>query len=140
MSRLYVVALVLGLLLLGIVVELLRRRQLREKYAALWIVVGGSGLLLATFPEVLTQAARLLGFQVPANLLFLLAAVGLTAISMHLSLESGYREGEGQRLAEEVALLRVEVQRLSNRPVDPAGGSPRSSTVLTQLDGSTPGA
>ncbi len=115
MNRLYVVALVLGLLLLVVVVELLRRRQLREKYAALWIVVGVSSLVLAVLPAVLIDVAVFLGFQVPANMLFLLAAIVLTTISMQLSLEAGHREDETQRLGEEVALLRLEIQRLAIR-------------------------
>ncbi|HET9654758.1 MAG TPA: DUF2304 domain-containing protein [Kineosporiaceae bacterium] len=124
MTGIYPAALVLGLILLGIVVELLRRRQLREKYAALWLAVGIASLVLAIFPGLLVWTAHRLGFEVPANFLFLVAAVVMAAISMQLSLESGHLEDETQRLAEEVALLRLEVQRLSARDVAPSDAPP----------------
>lgn len=129
MSGFYPAALLLGVVLLGIVVELLRRRQLREKYAALWLGVGIASLVLAVFPQALIWTAPRLGFEVPANFLFLVASIVIAAISMQLSLESGHLEDETQRLAEEVALLRLEVQRLSasdgrRSDAPPAGSVP----------------
>lgn len=122
MNRPYFVALVLGGLLLLVTVELLRRRHLREKYAALWIVVGALLLTLAAVPGLLSATAHWFGFAVPANMLFLGGGVLLTTISMQLSAEIGRLEGESQRLAEEVALLRMQVDRLS-RSHGPDGSS-----------------
>lgn len=114
MNRPYLAALILGGLLLAVTVELLRRRHLREKYAALWIVVGAVMLLVAAVPGLLSGLARWFGFAVPANLLFLGGGVLLTTISMQLSAEIGRLEGESQRLAEEIALLRMQVERLAD--------------------------
>lgn len=112
MSNVYPTGVALGLALLFVVVELLRRRHLREKYAALWIVVGLGGVTLAVFPKLLVATADLLGFEVPANLLFLLAVVVLTAITMQLSQELGELEAEGQRLAEEAAIQTMRLDAL----------------------------
>ena len=49
------------------IVELLRRRILREKYAVLWLLVCAGLLLFSIFPGLLTRLADLLGFEVPAN-------------------------------------------------------------------------
>lgn len=120
MSRSYLLALVLSCLLLVVTVELLRRRHLREKYAALWIVVGALMTALAAIPGLLTGLSRAFGFALPANLLFLGGGVLLTTISMQLSGEIGRLESESQRLAEEIALLRMEVDRLArSRGNDP---------------------
>ncbi len=104
--RMSVTALLGGLVVLAVTVELLRRRQLREKYAVLWLGVSVSGMLVAIFPGLLSVSAKLLGFQVPANLLFAVSALVLLVVAMQLSLEVGRLEDESQRLAEEVALLR----------------------------------
>jgi hypothetical protein len=101
-----------GLLVLVLTFELLRRRALREKYAALWLLVAVVALVFALFPSVLDRLAGVLGFQVPANLLFALAALVLLAVSMQLSLELGRVEDQSQRLAEEVALLRLDLEQL----------------------------
>lgn len=114
-----------AVLVLFIVFELLRRRQLREKYAALWIFVGFVSLFFAIWPGVFASLSRLLGFGLPVNMAFAGAAIVLLLISMQLSLESGRREDETQRLAEEVALLRLEIERLRDERDEAAGPGPR---------------
>lgn len=106
------VALVGALSILLLTVELLRRRQLREKYAALWLVVSAVALVLAAFPGLLESLSSTLGFGLPVNFLFFVAFLVLLFVSMQLSLETGRREDETERLAEEVALLRQTVSRL----------------------------
>jgi hypothetical protein len=114
---------VFGAVVLVVTVELLRRRQLREKYAALWILVSLTTVVVSVFPPLLVAVSDLLGFVVPANFIFLVGGIVLTFISMQLSLETGRLEDESQRLAEEVALLRFEVDRLRvDRPAPPVDG------------------
>lgn len=112
----------MGALVLVLVIELLRRRQLREKYAALWLGIGSVAVVIALFPALLARVTRVFGFAVPANLLFFGGSLVLTAISMQLSLEIGRLEEKARRLAEELALLRSDVDRLSQRREDPPAG------------------
>jgi len=105
-----VLAIVLGVLLMLLVLELLRRGRLREKYAALWLLVGGAVLLLAIVPQILFWLSSTLGFGVPSNLVFFAGGVVLLFVALQLSLEVGRLEDESQRLAEEVALLRAAVE------------------------------
>ena len=94
-----------------IILTLLRSRRLREKYAALWIVVGLAIVLLATVPGLLSFLSNLLGFEVPSNLLFVLAIFLLLGVSLHLSLEISRLEDETRVLAENVAILNLLVSR-----------------------------
>jgi len=111
----YVVAIVGAILVLGFMLELLRRRQLSEKYAALWLIVGAGVLVLLAAPGLLDAASDALGFQVPANLLFLVALTLLLGVAVHLSWELSRLEDETRSLAEELALLRSSVERLEAR-------------------------
>lgn len=113
----YLVALVGALAVLVLIVELLRRRQLKEKYAVLWLVVGSGTTLLAIFPSLLSATADLVGVQVPANLLFFAALLLLLGVCVHLSWELSRVEDETRILAEEVALLRMDLER--PRPAEP---------------------
>lgn len=106
-------------LVLALMIELLRRRQLREKYAALWLLVGFVAMLLAVSPGLLRWVAEVLGFEVPANLLFFGALLLLLGVSVHLSWELSRVEDETRTLAEEVGILRWEVDRIK-RPGGPA--------------------
>ena len=72
--------------------ELLRRRQLKEKYAALWLVVGLGVLVLVIAPGRLTTVSEALGFEAPSNFLFFIALTLLLGVTVHLSWSShGWR-------------------------------------------------
>lgn len=106
---------VVSLVIVGVVLvalfRVLRSGHIREKYAALWILVGAAVIVLAVFPDLLAMLARLTGVQVASNLLFFLAILLLLGVSLHLSLEASKLEDEVRVLAEEVALLWHEVGR-----------------------------
>ena len=106
------VGIAFALIVLAIIVVLLLRRQLREKYALLWLVIGLACLVLAVFPGLLIGLADLLGVEVPSNLLFALALALLIGVTLHLSWELSTAEEEIRRVAEEVAILRTEIDSL----------------------------
>ncbi len=94
--------------------EMMRRHRLREKYALIWFFVAAGLLLISIFPGVLTSAAELLHVQVPSNLLFFLGSLLLLAMSLQHSFELGRLEERTRILAEEVALQRLALERLSS--------------------------
>jgi hypothetical protein len=106
--------LVLGILgsvvTLTLLFEMMRRHRLREKYAVFWAVVAVFTLVVAAFPALLTWAAALVGVAVPANLLFFIASMLLLVVSVQHSSELGRLEERTRTLAEEVALLRLQVE------------------------------
>ncbi|GAA4676549.1 DUF2304 domain-containing protein [Nocardioides nanhaiensis] len=110
--------------------ELMRRHRLREKYAVLWFFVALGVLLLAVFPGLLTGAADLVGVEVPVNLLFFLASLVLLVLTLQHSHELGRLEEKTRTLAEEVALLRLDLQRRErrDRPDGPAEHTPRDGS------------
>ncbi|MEZ5141932.1 MAG: DUF2304 domain-containing protein [Acidimicrobiales bacterium] len=88
---------------------LLRNRQLRGKYALLWTAMGAVLLVLALFPGLLTALAERLGIYYPPAL-FLVAAIGfLLVVVVHFSWEMSRVEDRTRTLAEELALLRTEL-------------------------------
>lgn len=105
-------ALALGLVIVVSVTILLLRRQLREKYAVLWLTIGLAALLLGIFPQALAWLTRTLGFQLPANLIFTLAIGLLLAVTLHLSWELTRSEERLRRLAEEAAITRLNQEQL----------------------------
>jgi len=95
----HVVPLVGGLIAVGLMVELLRRRQLKEKYAVLWVVVGAGMLLLAIWPGLLDMTARALSIKSGPNLLLFVAALVLIVVCVHLSWEVSRLEDRSRALA-----------------------------------------
>jgi hypothetical protein len=105
----------LALLVLTIIIALLLRRQLREKYATMWLLIGIVILILAIFPGLLIGLSTALGVAVPSNLIFALALVLLIGVALHLSWELSQAEDEIRRSAEELAILRTQHDDMEQR-------------------------
>lgn len=136
-----IAAFLLALAIVGLVVEMLRRKKLREKYAVLWLIVGVVTLVLAAFPRMLNVVAELVGVQLPSNLLFAMSILMLLGVCLHLSWEISVVEDETRTLAEEVAILRVQVEDLNSRqarpavkPTDSMATSPDSQSLAAKPD------
>jgi hypothetical protein len=104
---------VMALIFLGSVLELVRRRRMREKYAALWILVGIVVVPLGFFPTALNEISRHLGVASAVSLVLFAGFMFLLLVCLHLSWESSRLEDETRVLAEEIALLRLKVDLLS---------------------------
>ncbi len=107
-------ALLLAIAIVALVLEMLRRKKFREKYATLWLFVGMLTVILAAFPQLLNIASEIVGVQLPSNLLFIMSILLLLGVCLHLSLELSGLEDETRSLAEEVAILRTQIERLSS--------------------------
>jgi hypothetical protein len=100
--------------ILVFIVELLRRRQLQEKYAVLWLVTGVGILPLALFPQLLNRVAGWLGIANGVSLVLFGAIVFLLFVCVHLSWEVSRLEEETRTLAEDIALVRTEQETPSD--------------------------
>lgn len=108
--RLVVTTGVTAFILLVVILELLRRRQLREKYAILWLAVIVAIVPIAIFPSALDSVATKIGVASGASLILFLGVVFLLVVSIHLSWEVSRLEEETRTLAEDAALLRTELR------------------------------
>lgn len=124
-------AFILSLVILLLVFDMLRRKQIREKYAALWLIVGAAMLVLAAFPRLLELVADILHVQVPSNLLFAMSILLALGVCLHLSWEISVVEDETRVLAEEAAILRAQLEKLELRIDDLTGQS--NPSVPTNL-------
>ena len=115
MTQLTVVTGLTALALLAFMVELLRRRQLQEKYAILWLVVSIAIVPMAFFPSLTNNAAEALGIKSGVSLVLFLGIVFLLLVCIHLSWEVSRVEEETRTLAEEVALMRAEREHVNDQ-------------------------
>lgn len=128
MSSTVVLGLLGSLLIIVVLFEMLRRQTLREKYAVLWFLIALGCLAIAAFPPLLFGAADLLGVQVPANLLFFVASMVLLVLTLQHSYELGRLEEKTRTLAEDLAIVRMELDQLretdrGQAPEDPTSGA-----------------
>jgi hypothetical protein len=109
-STVRIVAVLATAVALGIVLELVRRRRLAERYALLWMVVAVVLVVLAVWTELLSWLTKLVGVDLPANFLFLAAfGVGFLLL-LHFSVAITRLSDETKILAQEVARLEHELR------------------------------
>lgn len=108
----YVLGIASAAAILILVIEMLRRRQLRERHAIWWIVAGILALIIGIFPATLSWAAALVGIQVPTNLVFFVSIAILFLVALQSSSELTRLEAKTRTLAEEVTLLELRIREL----------------------------
>ncbi len=109
-----IAALILTAIGFGIVLELVRRRRLVERYALLWMLVSIALLVLAVWNQLLNWLTNLSGFQVPANFLFAAAFGVVFFLLLHFSVAISRLSEEAKMLAQDVARLDLELRRERN--------------------------
>ncbi|MCD5347785.1 DUF2304 domain-containing protein [Agromyces sp. S2-1-8] len=114
----YLLGIGAALIALASVIELLRRRRLRERHAIWWILAALFALVGALFPASVAWLAGVLGVGVPSNLVFFISIVLLFLVNLQHSAELTDLEDKTRTLAEESALQNVRLERLEER-IDP---------------------
>ena len=99
--------LILAILVCTFVVIQVRHQRMKERYAALWLIIGAIIIVLGAFPTLLNGVADFVGVALPVNLLFLLSILLLMGVSIHLTLELSRLSEKTRILAEEVAILKA---------------------------------
>lgn len=99
--------LILSVLVCAFVIVQVRHQRMKERYAALWLIIGAVIIVLGAFPSLLNGVADFVGVALPVNLLFLLSILLLMGVSIHLTLELSLLSEKTRILAEEVAILKA---------------------------------
>lgn len=92
------------------VIELIRRGRLKEKYSLLWLAAAGVLLVLSLSRTLLEFISHAIGIFYAPSLLFLLAFLFLLMITLHFSVVISGLSEKNKKLAQEIALLRQELQ------------------------------
>lgn len=112
--RISIAAAIGSVLLLLIVLELIRGRRLKERYALLWLATGVVLLVLSIWREGLNTIAGWLGVtSYPPAVLFAVATLFIFLVLLHYSTVISRLTDENVDLAQRIALLE---ERLSRPP------------------------
>jgi hypothetical protein len=104
-GRLTFVAALAVVLVLGVIMELIRRHRLQERYALLWIVTGGVMLVLAIWRRGLDAFSDLIGVAYPPSALFMVAGLFVFVVLLHFSTVLSRLSEQNKTLAQRLALL-----------------------------------
>lgn len=108
----YIFGIVAALFTLVVVIEMLRRRQLRERHAIWWVVAGLLALTVGIFPGILEWAATVVGVDLPTNLVFFVSIAVLFLVCIQHSSELTELESKTRALVEMSALQDLRIRDL----------------------------
>src|SRR5207249_760321 len=97
---------------LCVVIELIRRHKLQERYALLWIFTGVVMLVLAVWRGALYALAHATGVAYAPSALYMVAGLFVLVVLLHYSTVLSKLSDQNKTLAQRLALLE---ERLGDR-------------------------
>ena len=108
--RQQILAIIVGLCVLVLIIELVRRRKLREEYSWLWLVSGFIIFLLVIWRGLLDFVARLMGNVIPSSAVFFFGIIFLILVNLHSAMKISELNNQVKNLAQKLAILDSDVQ------------------------------
>jgi hypothetical protein len=114
--RQIIFASIVSIIVFGFVIELVRRRRLREEYSVLWLLTSIVMVVLVLKYDWLVAVTNLIGAVLPTTTLFLGSLVFLMLIAVQFSIKISALTNQVKMLAQDNALLRRELEALRDPP------------------------
>lgn len=105
MSKIQIVSIIFNIGIILVILNLFRKKRLKEKYSILWLLGGFSLLFLSFFRPLLESIASFFGVYYPPSILFLFAFSLVVVILLHFSVAISDLEKKIRSLLEMVVLL-----------------------------------
>jgi hypothetical protein len=120
-TRVQIVAIVAMALLFGLILELVRRRRLMERYALLWLGSAAGLLVLAVWRDLLELFSDAVGIAYAPSALFVVALGAILLLLLHFSLVISRLTDQTKLLAQRAGMLQQQIDELQvERSVDAA--------------------
>ncbi len=112
-AKLIIIFLSLGLVLL--VLNLIRKRQLKIEHSILWLIVSATILVASIWQNLADQLALWLGVEYPPALFLSVAIFFSLTILMHFSIELSKLKVQNKNLTQELAIYKNLLDQLEKR-------------------------
>jgi hypothetical protein len=124
-SQTRIIAAVLALAFMALVLELIRRDKLQERFSVVWFVAGLGMLVGAAFPGLLTLVADAMGVRDTNVALFSIVLLFLLGLALNFSVTMSRQAAQITRLAQERALEKANAQASNGKSHDMTRSSGR---------------
>ena len=116
-----VLAAIIALAFMAMILELIRRHRLQERYSVIWLLAGFGMLAGAAFPALLEVVADVMGVRDTNVALFSVVLLLLLGLSLNFSVIVSRQAEQITRLAQERALERA--KETDGKPEQEVNGS-----------------
>jgi hypothetical protein len=110
-----VIAIAVSVAIFAVVIELIRRSQLKERYSLIWLGASIVLIIFSTTRQLLHFIAKVVGIYYPPAFLFLLAIGFLLVLLLHFSTIISLLSEKNNRLAQELGIVKTRIQALEKK-------------------------
>ena len=115
MARIQIITIIISLLFLLYIAWLIVKGRLREEYSIVWLTCTGILVLFSFWRNGLAVMSKLFGIYEPPNLIFTACIFAVLIYLLHLSVVASKLHQQNKQLAQELALLKQEVESIKNK-------------------------
>lgn len=108
--RIQILAILGSIGLIIFILNLIRKKRLREEFSILWLLTAFIFLLISIFRPALDKFSYLIGIEYPPAALFLILILGLVMVCIHFSIAISELKEINKKILQELGLLRAELE------------------------------
>lgn len=112
MDIVQVIAITVNIAIFVIVIELIRRSHLKERYSLIWLSASIVMLVFSTSRKLLDLISKMVGIYYPPSFLFLLSITFLLVLLLHFSTVISMLSEKNKRLAQELGIVKTRLDTL----------------------------
>jgi hypothetical protein len=114
LTRITIFSISASAVLLLYILEMVRRRRLREEYSILWLSGGVIILVFSVKQDWLEWASNAAGIYYPPSFLFLIGLLFILLILIHFSIAISKLYQMNKKITQELALLKKHIGRIED--------------------------
>lgn len=100
-------------ILLIYIIDLVRKKKLREEYSFIWFIIGISMIIFMLRFDLIMALTKFLGVLSPNNVIFFFSVLFLLIIALQFSVKISNLTDQIKILAQENTLLRKKIEEIS---------------------------
>ncbi|ADY56176.1 hypothetical protein Sgly_1879 [Syntrophobotulus glycolicus DSM 8271] len=105
----YTISIIFSIIFLVLVVRLVNKKKLQEKYSLIWIITSTTILILSSTPNIINKISLWLGIKNPPSFLFLFGLISVIVYNLYLTVLISKQAEKITRLSQEIALIKQEI-------------------------------
>ena len=114
-QALNIVLVVITLVYIFLVIKSIRKKKLQMAFSVFWLITGIVLIVALLIPNLVENIAGLLGFEVPANMVFCITIFVAFYLIFNLTISLSKENKKNTELIQEVSLLKKRVGELEKK-------------------------
>ena len=138
--RAKMVAIAMAVMLFAFVLNMVRKKKLREEYSVLWVLLSAALILLASWSRLLVGLTRLVGAESANSVIFFFGFLFVLLLLLSFTIVLSRSRDESKEMAQRIALLESDIRDLEKKgpAAGPSAGRSRPQSSPNPDGGTSP--